>query len=210
MTQPAGPPPPPLSSSERRLWKALVDDGFSEQEAYEAVLESRSPGTAPGTAPTPATGPQVDPGPTHTLRPPGAPVPPPAPPATGAVSYWLGFLGYLPIPMLSLIIAGIAMVAARPGQRRRSAVADENSRYAANWGLTVITVVVLSVALAATLAAVGVRGSAPDDFNPALMPLLGIVAVGAAHLVVLILGLVRANRGEVFVNRLAIPFLRRR
>src|SRR5699024_7083280 len=67
------------------------------------------------------------------------------PPASGAVSWAMGFLCFIPIPYVSFLIAGIVMAAVYPSQRRKGPVAAENARFAANWGLTVILAVVVLV-----------------------------------------------------------------
>jgi uncharacterized Tic20 family protein len=132
----------------------------------------------------------------------------PAPGYTaGLMSYGLGFLGWIPIPFVGLIIGGVAMFAARASVSRRGPIAAQNARAAANWGLTIIVaivaLVVLQILLASIAAATDARG-----FLPTGLPILLILLVGPVHLVVLILGLVNASKGRVFKNPIAIPFLR--
>lgn len=123
----------------------------------------------------------------------------------GALPYGLGFLAFLPIPFVNFLVAGVAMAAVRGRQRRRGPVAAENARHAANWGLTLIAVLVLLVGLAVILA--NVLPPRPGEFQVALLPIAGVLVFGVLHLVVIIRGLTHAGRGEVFVNRLAVPFL---
>lgn len=137
----------------------------------------------------------------------GTPLPPSDKQPAGTLSYALGFLGYLPLPIVSNLVAGIAMAAAYPSQRRRSALAAENARRAANWGLTMITVTLVAIGLVfALLGLFGTDGGEQDVW--VLWPFLAVPALGVAHLVVLVLGLVNTTRGTVFRNPLAIPFLR--
>ncbi len=129
-------------------------------------------------------------------------------PATGALSWALGFLAYIPIPFLSIMVAGIVMAAVYPGTVRKQpqSLAAANARSAANWGLTLITVmlaiIIAFVVLMATLA------DRTVGFFPIGSPLLVYVALCVAHLVVTIVGTVTASRGSVFRNPIAIPYLR--
>lgn len=126
---------------------------------------------------------------------------------TGTLPYLLGILGLLPLPILSQLIAGIAMAAVYPSQRGRSPVAAENARRAANWGLTVIVVTLGAIGLVLALQGLFGSGDAEQDVW-VLWPFLVVVALGTAHLVVVVVGLVHTAQGKVFRNPLAIPFLR--
>ncbi|PPH62067.1 hypothetical protein C5D25_08515, partial [Rathayibacter sp. AY1D7] len=92
--------------------------------------------------------PSSDPRPADATTPEAAPVAPPqavpAPP-TGALSYALGFLAFIGIPFLSLIVGGIVMASVYPSARRKGGIAAENARNAANWGLTVILIGVVTL-----------------------------------------------------------------
>jgi hypothetical protein len=166
------PTPPRESRADRRLRERLLREGFLPGEIDEALAPRRSPGT-----PVPVA-------------------------TTGAATYALGFLAYLPVPVLGAVITGVAMALGHRVQRRRSPLAAENSRQAANWGLTVAVVAVGLVVLTWILVAILERGMAPA------IPLIGLLPLGIAHLVVVITGLAKAQRHEVFHNRLAIPFFR--
>ncbi|MDM8085893.1 DUF4870 domain-containing protein [Cellulomonas cellasea] len=145
---------------------------------------------------------------------PGAPAPghdPPAqgfPPATGRTPYLLGLLAWLPIPFFSVLIAGVAMAAVYPRQRKLSALAAENARRAANWGLTYALGTVLSIATT-MLAVLLTAPDTPDpDAGPWQMVFLSpILVLGVMHLVITILGLTRTSRGQVFKPP-ALPFFR--
>ncbi len=155
--------------------------------AEEAELALRDAGAAPGGA-VPGDGP-----PAHGLS-----------PATGRTPYLLGLLAWLPIPFFSVLIAGIAMAAAYPRQRKLSAHAAENARRAANWGLTYALGMTLSIATALiTFAATA--SSNPDAAPWQMLSILPIFGWGAMHLVIIIVGLTCTSRGEVFTPP-AVPF----
>lgn len=52
-------------------------------------------------------------------------------------------------------------------------------------------------------------GGSSRGFFPIGTPILLYLAVCVAHLVVIIVGLSRAGKGQVFENPIAIPFIRR-
>jgi uncharacterized Tic20 family protein len=170
------------SAADRRAREALVAEGFTPEEAAQALLDDEAARGAGRDAPVGY----------------GAAAP------TGTVSWGLGLLAYLPIPLLSLVIAGVAMACAYPSQRRRSPVAAENARNAANWGLTLVLVCVLMIGAVVALA----LALAPAPGDRALIPFVLIFPLGLAHLVMVVRGMVRARRGEVLATRLAIPFIR--
>lgn len=197
VTDQAASPSRPPSREEQKLRTDLLRQGFTAEEADLAMLDAGIAG--PGPAPVPgAHGPA---GAGHASGH-GDPT------ATGRTPYLLGLLAWLPVPVLSAVIAGLAMAAAYPGQRRRSALAAQNARHAANWGLTYASGVVLSVLVTVVLVA-ATRPETPDpDATPwQVVFLTPILVLGVAHLVVTILGLTRTSRGEVYAPR-AIPFLR--
>jgi uncharacterized Tic20 family protein len=130
---------------------------------------------------------------------------PPAGPATGALPYALGFLAYIPIPYLSLLVAGIVMASVYPAQKAKGELAAENARHSANWGLSLILYMVLDFLLFIILL---VSNQDSRGFFPIGIPVLIFLALGIAHLVVIIMGLVAANKHTVMRNRIAIPFIR--
>ncbi|HLR28126.1 MAG TPA: DUF4870 domain-containing protein, partial [Ruania sp.] len=84
--------------------------------------------------------------------------------------------------------------------------------FAANWGLTMILAVVVLVGAAIIVGPVlaSIDGPANEGI-PGLsvaLILVTLFGVGIAHLVMTIIGVVRAGKGEVFRCPLAIPFLR--
>jgi len=122
----------------------------------------------------------------------------------GTVSYGLGFLAFLPLPVVSMLIGAIAMIALYPHQRRRGGLASENGRHAANWGLTVLSAMfVLGAGFATLLIATG----STSRIAP-LLATLGYVGLSLVHVSVLIIGVFRTISGRIFDNPLAIPFIR--
>ena len=174
-------------------------------------------GAAPAAQPVPATE-QPPFAPPQYRQPaaaagPGAPAQPATPysfqprPATGGVAWGLGFLAYIPIPFASVLIAGVVMMISGLSMRSRGPLAAANGRNAANWGLTliVLTVVLVGATIVWGVSAGGGEGS---GFFPFGIPLLIWVGVSVAHVVFVIMGLVRAGKGQVF-RAPAIPFFGR-
>ncbi|MBB2925292.1 DUF4870 domain-containing protein [Cellulomonas cellasea] len=204
MTDQTSSPSRPPTREEQQLRDELLRQGYSAEEADIALRDAGI--LAPGAAvPGPAVPGSATPGPGA----PGYGHPGHGDPtATGRTSYLVGLLAWLPIPVVSAVIAGIAMAAVYPGQRRRSALAAENARRAANWGLTYALGVVLSVALTvAVVAATQPETPDPDATPWQVLFLTPVLVLGVAHLVVTVLGLTRTARGQVYAPR-AIPFFR--
>lgn len=97
------------------------------------------------------------------------------------------------------------MVAVFPAQKKKGGLAAENARRAANWGLTVIALMVL---VAASLGVLRLVFSESTGFFPVGTPIIFYVIFAVTHVSVCILGVVKAHAREVFNNRLAIPFLK--
>lgn len=146
-----------------------------------------------------------------------APLPPPnsyaanstpvytPPPQTGRFSWALGFLAYIPIPYVSLTIAAIAMWATYPARSRHpSALVRDNARNAANWGMTVLLVIVLCIVYTIVMALSEENRTA--GFFPIGGGIIAFLALSVVHLIVTIAGTVigatRVFRGP------GIPFLR--
>ena len=124
--------------------------------------------------------------------------------ARATASYGLGFLAYLPVPVISMVAAAIVMIALYPGQRRNGGVASENGRRAANWGITVLaSVFVLTAGLAAALLT-----TEPTTRIAMLLTALGYVLLSTVHAVVVTIGVIFTMRGRIFPNPIAIPFIR--
>lgn len=99
------------------------------------------------------------------------------------------------------------MISMYPSARRTGvAVAADNGRLAANWGLTITTYYVLS---AIYMPVASMLTSNAPGFFPIGWPVVGYMVLCLLHLIVVIRGTVKARRGEVFRNALGIPFVRR-
>ena len=134
----------------------------------------------------------------------GAPYGYPVKPPAGALAWGLGFLAYIPIPYIGIIIAGIVMACVYGSQSRKGPIAEANARNAANWGLTValLTVVCFLIGL--------IAGAGLGNDGAWIAGLMAIIWIAACitHLVLIIRGLVRAGRGAVLTVPFAIPFIR--
>lgn len=124
---------------------------------------------------------------------------------TGALAYGLGFLAFLAVPIVTVMIAGIVMVAVFPAQRKKGGLAAENGRRAANWGLTINALMILVLA---SLGSLWLIFGDSREFFPVGTPIIFYVVFAVTHVSVCILGVAKARAGEVFDNRLAIPFLK--
>ncbi|MFV0374255.1 DUF4870 domain-containing protein [Microbacterium sp.] len=127
-------------------------------------------------------------------------------PKTGAVAWGMGFLAFIPVPFVNFLVAAITVVIVGLGQRKYGGVAAGNGVQAANWALTFFPLVVVGAVLNLTAvinAAPGETGMSP----PGVLGTLLLAGAGIANLVFLIVGLVKANRGEIF-RAPGIPFFR--
>lgn len=123
--------------------------------------------------------------------------------APSGVKFWaFGLLWFL--PLVGPPIASILLVVLAVHERREvNTITRENARWAANWVLTVTSLAVVAVVLiTVNLLQVGSNHSAT-----ALLTIANLLlwVAGASHLLVSILGMVRA-RELVFNPRVAIPF----
>ena len=148
----------------------------------------------------------VQPQPAQPVAP--AIAPQPAPP-TGSLPYALGFLAIVGIPFLSVLTAGIVMVSVYPAMKKKGALAAENARQAANWGWTLIIGTVITLGGHFVLLYFVSGTPVAKGFYPVgiLITIFGALCV--AHLVIIIMGLVKAHGRGVLNNRLAIPFIKR-
>jgi len=105
-----------------------------------------------------------------------------------------------------MIVAGLVMAAVYPSQKRHGGIAAENGRRAANWGLTVVGVMII---IAGSFVWLTIAGqSEPGLARAAGIPLAAYLVLSIVHVVVILIGFLRANRSRVFTNPLAIDFLR--
>lgn len=203
-------PPAPLASG----FDAPAAPGFAAPQ-----VPGYAPPPAPGFAPPSAPGYSAAPLPGSPAAPPaGYPAAPPAGypgqqyaparPRTGTVAWALGFLIFIPIPILGTVAAGIAMPAMFGSASKGSDVARANARSAANWGLTyllasvvlLITHIVLVISLGGSE---GMRG-----FYPIGIAITLYFAISILHIVLTIMGTVRAAQGKVLKVPFAIPYIK--
>lgn len=95
------------------------------------------------------------------------------------------------------------MAAADRWRRGAAPLAARDGREAANWGLTLAS---LAALLLVALSLTGYLGGPGND--GIVIVGLALIALHVLHLVVVVLGMRKAARGEVLHNPLACPFLR--
>lgn len=133
-------------------------------------------------------------------------------PRNGTIAWALGFLAYLPIPFLGLIVAGLAQLFVGLGQRKHGGLAAVNGVRAANWGLTqlcwppLMALTILLGVLTGTPGEGGVQFPAPVMVLVFVM--LGLfVLLCVLEAVYAIIGTIQASKGRQ-VRLPAIPFFR--
>ena len=119
--------------------------------------------------------------------------------ATGASAWALGMLVLVPIPFLGALAAGGGMIAAYGSLSRQGPLAKQNAAAARAWGRLFL---VSSTALLLAQLVIGlVRMTAPSapatGFFPQGIPFALYIVVCVVHLVVVLVALRRARRGEV-------------
>ncbi|MGO1921366.1 MAG: DUF4870 domain-containing protein [Microbacterium sp.] len=168
-----------------------------QYQPYPGQPYQGQPGPYPG---------QPGPYPGQPGAPYGYPVPVRTP--TGTLSWALGFLVFLVFPFISGIISGVAMGLSYGSAAKHGGIARENGRSAANWGFTYVLVsVVLVIAHFVMLAALS-GTSAARGFFPIGLPLTVYFVISLLHIVLVIVGTVRASSGKVMKVPFAIPFIR--
>lgn len=139
---------------------------------------------------------------------PGYPAPPAPVPPRGLLPWVLGFLILVPFPFVGGLASGIAMAVSGGASRRAGGVACENARSALNWGLTYLMVSTLLLILHFVLLFVLTAQAPTTGFFPLGIPITVYFAMSILHVVVVILGTVRASSGKAMRVPFAIPFLR--
>lgn len=136
-------------------------------------------------------------------------IPPPG--QKGTAAWALGFLAYVPIPVVAQIMTGLIMAGVYPIHKKRGPIAHANARNAANWGLTysILTVVFfgISIAFAAILTNGGSTTASGETAILPIFPLALWALMTVLHVIVTITGTVKASRGTVFRFPLAIRFI---
>ncbi|KQR38881.1 DUF4870 domain-containing protein [Microbacterium sp. Leaf159] len=187
----------------------------------QAPVYGDTPAPAPGYAQPPAPGYAQPQAPAYGYPPQqtGHPAPgypaggypvgayPAAVPPRGLLPWALGLLILIPFPFLGGLASGIAMAVSGGASRRFGGVARENARAALNWGLTYLLVsTVLLVSHFVLL--FSLTADSPSGFYPIGIPITIYFALSVLHLVLVIIGMVRAAGGKVMRVPFAIPYLR--
>ena len=122
---------------------------------------------------------------------------------SGTPAWTLGLIALFPLPILNSALAGVVMLVVGLNQRNVGGTAAQNGVNAASWGLLQIVVPALFF-ITMTVGMItgedtetGLRMPAPLEMA---LPIFGItwIFLSIAHLVVVILGIVKSSRGEVF------------
>lgn len=220
---PAVPPVPPAPPAQGPVPPAPVY-GYAPPQApgYAQQPPPQSPGYAPPAAPGHAPAPQQPVGYAPPQTPPsqGYPAPgyptqgypagtyPAAVPPRGLLPWALGLLILVPFPFVGGLASGIAMAVSGGSSRRFGGVAGENARAAANWGLTYLLVsTVLLISHFVILFSL-TADSPASGFYPIGIPITIYFALSVFHVVLVIMGMVKASSGKVMRVPFAIPYLR--
>ena len=138
----------------------------------------------------------------------GQPYPANPPQTRGVVSWAMGFISLF-FPLVGLVIGAVVMASLYPATARRGIpVATGNARSAANWGLTVLTVLVLTALYVIVLATF--FPSTRQGFLPVGWSVIIVAVLSLVHLIVTIAGTVIGSSGRVFRCPIAIPYIRSR
>jgi uncharacterized Tic20 family protein len=130
-------------------------------------------------------------------------------PTNGVVPWALGFIVFFPVPFLGALASGVAMALAYGATAKRGPVAQANARGALNWGVTFALVSTMLLVTHFVLLFAFTADEPVRDFYPlgTAITLYGVIIL--VHIVVVIVGTVRASQGKVTNIPLAIPFVRR-
>src|SRR5699024_5223242 len=157
------------------------------------------------TLPSPSAGPGPEPA--------GPPAPdgtaprdsaaPPGPPRNGTIAWALGFLAYIPVPFLGLVVAGITQLVVGLGQRKHGGLAAVNGVRAANWGLTQLCwplLLAISMTIGVLTGSPSPSGGGGIVFTPVMngvvFTVLGLYfLVAVMEAVYAIVGTVKASKG---------------
>ena len=126
--------------------------------------------------------------------------------ATGASAWALGLLVLVPIPFLGALAAGGGMIAAYGSLSRQGPLAKQNAVSARAWGrlFLVSSTVLLLAQLVIGLVRMMTPSAPATGFFPQGIPFALYIVVCVVHLVVVLVALRRARRGEA----VRVPFVR--
>ncbi|MGB4135763.1 MAG: hypothetical protein WA971_04315 [Microbacterium sp.] len=123
--------------------------------------------------------------------------------ATGASAWALGLLILLPVPLLGATLAGLGMATAHRSLSRQGPLAAQNAAAARRWGMLFLLVSTGLLVLQVVVRVPSVIRQEAVDLLPMGIPILLYVLVCAIHLVVVVIGMTQASRGEVAFSRRA-------
>lgn len=223
---PSVPPAPPAPPAQGPVPPAPVygyappqSPGYAQQPAPQHQTPGYAPPAAPGQVPSPpqpvgyAPPAQGYPAQRHPAQ--GYPAQgypagayPAAVPPRGLLPWALGLLILIPFPFVGGLASGIAMAVSGGASRRFGGVARENARAALNWGLTYLLVSTILLVSHFVILATLTADSPSSGFYPIGIPITIYFALSVFHVVLVIVGMVKASSGKVVRVPFAIPYLR--
>lgn len=132
---------------------------------------------------------------------------------TGAVPWGIGFIAYIPIPFLNLLISGVTQIVVGLAQKKYGDIAAHNGTRAANWGVIQVLWFVGLIVIAAVGILSGISsGDKSVPFEPVYNGLgltwMGLyILLNIVHVILTVWGLISASKG--LIARIpTIPFFR--
>ncbi|MFX4272076.1 DUF4870 domain-containing protein [Propionibacteriaceae bacterium Y1685] len=134
------------------------------------------------------------------------------PQRTGRVAWVVGFLTYIPIPFVHLVVAAVTMLVVGLLQRKHGGIAARNGTRAANFGLTLLLVpLIIGAAMA-----IGIATGTPTSDGVRMQPWADGMMFGAItiYLVMSLVSGIYAIAGTVWSGKgeearlPAVPFIR--
>lgn len=223
---PSVPPAPPAPPAQGPVPPAPVygyappqSPGYAQQPAPQHQTPGYAPPAAPGEFPSspqpvgyapPAQGYPAQRHPAQGYPAQGYPAGayPAAVPPRGLLPWALGLLILIPFPFVGGLASGIAMAVSGGASRRFGGVARENARAALNWGLTYLLVSTILLVSHFVILATLTADSPSSGFYPIGIPITIYFALSVFHVVLVIVGMVKASSGKVVRVPFAIPYLR--
>ncbi|MEV7609527.1 DUF4870 domain-containing protein [Microbacterium sp. NPDC089320] len=210
------PAPPPTSYAPPPAARGSEPDAYAPPQA-----PGYAPPQAPGYAPPQAPGYASPQAPGYAPQQPAGYAPPAYPaqgypvgaypvavPPRGLLPWALGLLILIPFPFVGGLASGLAMALSGGTSRRYGGVARENARAALNWGLTYLLVSTVLLITHFVLLFALTSDSPASGFYPLGIPITLYFALSVLHLVLVVVGMVRASSGKVVRVPFAIPYLR--
>lgn len=223
---PSVPPAPPAPPAQGPVPPAPVygyappqSPGYAQQPAPQHQAPGYAPPAAPGQVPSPPQpvgyAPPAQGHPAQGYSAQGYPAQgypagayPAAVPPRGLLPWALGLLILIPFPFVGGLASGIAMAVSGGASRRFGGVARENARAALNWGLTYLLVSTILLVSHFVILATLTADSPSSGFYPIGIPITIYFALSVFHVVLVIVGMVKASSGKVVRVPFAIPYLR--